>query len=278
MESSLRARRIVVLAAALLCGTAPAEPASAQQRVVLRIRPPVGDTLRMQLEQRFELTAADARGVPAGAMSGSIWVWTRAVPLRRVGSTTEILSVTDSVRVMPPSAAAWPLLRDARRALEGRTVRLTIAQNGEIEVSGGQRTGVVASRVGVDVPSVLPTEAVAPGESWKRDITVPLSATERETALVRARLRLDSLSSDGGTAYMFVRGDVWHDHAQHSTLVHGNVTGTLVGTIELDRRLGWITASRTALAIESLVQRTGEAPMRLKVRVTQSLRALVQDQ
>lgn len=265
---------IVGLGVVVSTGVAVA-PAAAQRGVVLRIRPPLGDTLRMQLEQQFDMSTEDAAGAPTGGMSGSMRIWTRAVPLRRVGSSTDVLSVTDSVSVVPPSAAMWQPLRNAKRELEGRTVRLTIAEDGEMTLSGGEHSGVVASGVGLDLPSVLPRTAVRVGQSWTRNITVPLSVTERETAMVRTTLRLDSLGRDGGMAYLSMRGVVSHDHAQHSSAMHGSVTGTLVGTIELDRRLGWITGSRTALAITSLMKPAGKAPVHLRVRVTQLLRALV---
>lgn len=235
----------------------------------------MGDTLRMELEQQFDMTTEDAGGAALGTMSGSMRLWTRAVVLRRTGSTTDLLSVTDSVQILPPSAASLPPLRDAKRALEGRSVRLRMGQDGEITVGGGGPGGAVAPGVRADMPAVLPTDAVLVGESWTRDIMVPLSATDRETAMVHTTMRVDSLSRDGGIAYLSLHGDVSHDHAQHSAAMRGNVTGTLVGTIEIDRRLGWITSSHTILAVTSLVKSTGKPPMHVKVRVTQSLRALV---
>lgn len=250
-------------------------PAGAQQRVILRIKPPVGDTLKMELEQHFDVTTENAAGKQSGSMSGTMWLWTHAVALRRVGNATDLLSVTDSVTVLPPSAALLPVVRDAKRALEGRTVRLRIAEDGEMTVSGGGHGGVVTSGVGADMQGVLPTAAVTVGDSWTRDIMVPLSATERETAKVHTTLKLDSLSRDGGVAYLSLRGDVTHDHAQHSAVMHGRVTGTLAGTIAIDRRLGWITSSHTVLSIMSVMKSDGKPPMQLRMRVTQSLRALV---
>lgn len=269
-------RRIAAVVTILTAVVCLAGPLQAQQKITLRIRPPVGDTLRMELEQRFEMAQEDASGTPTGSMSGMMRVWTRAVVLRRMGTATDLLSVTDSVRVLPPSAASLPALRDAKRALEGRTVRLQISQNGEITVAGGARSAGTPAGVGTDVPAVLPTEPVAVGQSWTRNIMVPLSATDRETARVHTTLRLDSLSRDGGVAYLSLNGDVTHDHAQHSTVMSGNVTGTLVGTIEIDRRMGWITSSQTVLAVMSIVKSDGRPPVHLRVRITQSLRALVE--
>lgn len=275
MHHRNRVQRATAVLLAVTAALLLARPVQAQQKIILRIKPPVGDTLRMELEQNFDVTREGAAGKQSGSMSGSMSVWTHAVVLRRVGTATDLLSVTDSVTVLPPSAALLPVLRDAKRALEGRTVRLRIAQDGEMTVAGGNRGGVGTSGVGTDMPAVLPADAVAVGDSWTRDITVPLSATERETAQVHTTLKLDSLSRDGGVAYLSLRGDVTHDHAQHSAVMRGRVTGTLVGTIAIDRRLGWITSSRTILAIMSVVRPQGKPPMYLKIRVTQLLRALV---
>lgn len=278
MRAGAGIRRVAVVVVILTAVVSLAGPLQAQQKVTLRIRPPVGDTLRMELEQQFEMSREDAPGTTTGSMSGLMRVWTRAVVLSRVagGSATDLISVTDSVRLFPPSAASLPPLRDAKRALEGRTVRLQIAQDGEMTVAGGARGAGTSAGVGTDMPAVLPTEPVAVGELWTRDITVPLSATERETARVHTTLRLDSLSRDGGIAYLSLKGDVTHDHAQHSTVMRGNVTGTLTGTIEIDRRMGWITNSRTILAIMSVVKSDGRPPVHLRVRITQSLHALVE--
>lgn len=72
---SRKLSRVVSIAVAS-CLTAM--PAMAQ-RVTLKIAPPEGDTLRMQLEQRFEMQS----GEPAEVMSGAMRVWTHAIVLHR---------------------------------------------------------------------------------------------------------------------------------------------------------------------------------------------------
>ena len=159
------------------------------QSVTLRIAPPAGDTLRMQLEQRFEMESGD----PPETMTGEMRVWTRAIVLRRVSRYTDLLSVTDSVRVYPSNVALRPL-REAQRALEGRTVRLRVDESGGMNVETGPEA---VFGVGTQMPSMLPVHPVAVGGTWVRDMRVPLSTTGPSTADVRTTFRLDSLAGHG---------------------------------------------------------------------------------
>lgn len=254
----------------LLCQARPAEA----QRVVLRIRPPIGDTLRMQMEQRFEMT-----GDNGTAVSGLVAIWTHAVPLRRHGGATEIVSVTDSVVVTPPAAASLPPLQGVKRALEGRTVHLRIKPDGELTLRTG---GAGAAPSGfADMAAVLPAGPVGAGATWTRALRVPLATSGESTALVHTRLRLDSLGAGGAVAYLSLHGEFTHDHARdhpgHPPHARGKVTGTIAGTMQLDRRLGWITDSRTTITLDSVLEPPGKRPVHIWMRVSQWLRAIAGD-
>lgn len=273
-------RRVVLLAligiaaaAAVAAVTAPR--LHAQQRVTLRIRPPVGDTLRMEMEQQFDIASEDTGANGGGApmeMTGALLVWTRAAVLGRKGTSTELVSITDSVVAQPPSAATLPPLRDAKRALEGRTVHLRVAEDGELTVANhGSNTAI---GMGATMPSVLPASPVRIGETWTRDLRVPLSTTRNAVALVRTTFRLDSLGNDGAIAYVSLHGDVSHDHAEDHRGMTGRTTGTLTGTLQVDRRLAWITDSRTTVTLTSVVAPDGRAPRHMRMLVTQRIHAL----
>ncbi|HEV2643126.1 MAG TPA: hypothetical protein VGT98_10480 [Candidatus Elarobacter sp.] len=255
-------RRVVSVVVGLAIGASPA----AAQRVTLRVHPPIGDTLHMELQQQFDMQAMDGGGSP---MSGTLRVWTHSVPLRRSGTSTEVLSVTDSVVVTPPSAASLRPLREAKRALEGRTVHLRVEENGEMIVGRNDGTSAPAQ-----LPSVLPHGPVVVGESWTRDLRVPLSTTGTSTALARTTFRLDSLGHDGVVAFVSMRGDVSHDHAEDGNGATGQTTGTLTGTMQIDRRLSWITDSRMRMSLTSDVRTPGRAPARVRMQITQMLRTL----
>lgn len=266
-------RRAILLGGALVAASvASAMPRSAgAQRVTLRIHPPVGDTLRMAMQQQFDLAPEDSTGAVERSMTGALLVWTHAVVLGRSGATTDLVSITDSVVVQPPSAAALPPLRDAKRALEGRSVHMRVSEDGELTI---ERRGGEALGLGPNMPSLLPSAAVRVGESWTRELQVPLSTTRNAVARVHTTFRLDSLSEGGGVAYVSLRGDVSHDHAEDRGGMTGRTTGTLTGTLQVDRRLGWITDSRMTVTLLSTAAPAGRPPTRLHVRIAQSIRAL----
>lgn len=271
VRTALRAVAVLALAGIAL-GISP-HVARAQQRVTLRIRPPVGDTLRMAMQQEFDIESEDSTGATQGVMTGALLIWTRAVVLDRKGPTTELVSITDSVVVQPPSAAALKPLREAKAALEGRRVHMRIAEDGELSVArsaGGQLA------LGVDMPSVLPKSGVRVGESWTRELRVPLSTTRNAVALVHTTFRLDSLDANGGVAYVSLHGDVSHDHADDHDGMTGRTTGTLTGMLQVDRRLAWITDSRMTVSLVSTAAPAGRAPRRMRARVTQVIHALPQ--
>ncbi len=261
----MRSRAAFILAAFMLCSV-PGGLLSAQ-RVTLRIAPPEGDTLRMQLDQKFEMASGD----PAEFMSGSMKVWTRAIVLRRSHGFTDLLSVTDSVRLFP---ASLPLrqLREAQRALEGKIVHLRVDPRGGMSVGSGPDAVYGAGSM---MPAMLPEHPVSVGQSWTRDMRVPLSATGSSTADVHTTFRLDSLSDHGAVAYISFRGAVSHDHSQDGTGTTGRTVGTLYGTMEVDRRLWWITDSEMVVSVVSDVQPPNRPAIHARMRVTQTLRALV---
>lgn len=252
-------------AVALLAVGVAAAPAAAQRQVTLRVRPPIGDTLYVELDQRFDMEPMGRTRTPA--MTGELRVWSHTVALRRTGTSTDVLSVTDSVLVTPPSAAMLRPLQAAKHALEGRTVRLRIAENGELLV-GGTDSG----SAGTQLPAVLPYGPVHVGDSWTRDLRVPLSTTGTSTALVRTRFRFDSLGHDGAVAFVSMHGDVSHNHAEDAGDATGQTTGTLTGTMQLDRRLSWVTDSRMRLLLTSDVAAPGRAITHRRMLITQVLR------
>ncbi len=239
----------------------------AAQHITLRIAPPVGDTLRMQLEQKFEMLS----GEPAEMTTGAMKVWTHAIVLKRSHGSTDLLSVTDSVRVYPSTVSLRPL-RDAQRALEGRIVHLRVDPNGGMRVGSGPDA---AYGGGTTMPAMLPAHQVSVGGLWTRDMRVPLSATGSSTAEVHTTFRLDSLTDHGAVGYISFRRAVSHDHAEDGSGATGKTVGTLSGSMQVDRRLYWITDSQMVVNVVSDVQPLNRPPVHARMRVTQSLRALV---
>jgi len=78
-----------------------------------------------------------------------------------------------------------------------------------------------------------------------------------------------------------LRGTLSRDGAADSTQ-HGltvAMTGAVVGSMVIDRRRGWLTDAHTTLTVRSTVAPrpgagAGARPMKLRMKVTQWLRAL----
>jgi hypothetical protein len=54
-----------------------------------------------------------------------------------------------------------------------------------------------------------------------------------------------------------------------------DMTGTVSGSVTVDRRRGWITDARTLITVRSLVFASkGGSPIRVRTRITQWMRVL----
>jgi len=245
---------------------------SEAQAITLRIRPHLGDTLRMKMEQRVEICGDSAdKDVPM--IKASMQVYTRAVVEKATATGTELVSITDSVRVAPMAATVVPLFAQTKRALEGKTVHLKVALDGGISIEGSPTDAKLAA---VQLPALLPDGPVTPGTEWTRDLVVPVSATHASTGVVHVTLRLDSIAPDGVVAYLSMHGTFSHTHPQQTEGgPRDATTGTISGTIEIDRRLEWMTDSHILVSLLSTVRQPGEAePTRVHMKVTQSMRAM----
>lgn len=266
--------RALGLCVALLLLAAPAVHA---QAIALRVQPSVGDTMRMRMEQRVEMTDMTPRpGTQLREMVATVSIFTRAVALARSARGTEMLSVTDSVTVAPAAAAESPMFADVKRALQGKSVRLAVAPDGAITVGDAAVATGVRAALG-QTPAMLPAAPVLPGDSWTRTMQIPVGTAVGAVADVRAVFRFDSLAARGDVAYLSLRGTLAHGPSlAHTPGAHTDVvSGTVAATIELDRRLAWITSSRTELDLTADVPMAGQPkPSRVRMKITQSLRAV----
>jgi hypothetical protein len=89
--------------------------------------------------------------------------------------------------------------------------------------------------------------------------------------LVRATFQLDSLGRNGDIAYITMRGTLSHDHRDGS---NSELEGFMTGSLQLDRRLAWITDSRAEIDVTTMFRApAGADAMRVRTRVTQLLKA-----
>jgi hypothetical protein len=253
------------------------------QPVMLQIRPHIGDTLRMHLSQTVEMTGTTtgARTDPVRSMTTSIEVFTRAIAQRSTSSGTLMQTITDSVAMNPASPTALAELR--RRAMQGRRVLLKVSTDGAMELVDDGDANSELRHIFGEMPAVLSRSSVSIGDKWTREMQIPLSSEPGAVGSVRATFRLDSLGRNGDIAYISMRGTMSRINTPGAAPAGPGygTTGQLTGTIQIDRRLGWITDSRSSIIVRSTIAanpvREGEAeraPMQVRTKITQWIRAM----
>ena len=281
----VRGRFLLSLAVASTQGAAFAAAARAQG-VVLEIRPRVGDTLHLRLDQQTELTGK-RRG--AGGETGSTTVITtmrifsRAIIEKSVPTATIVRAVTDSVRLTTTDETARSASGDTERRLAGRSMQLRIAPNGTVSVVDSasdaprELTNVVAL-----MPGALPTGPVEVGYTWAREMPLPGGSKVvpggAASGWLHAKFRLDSLGRRGALAFISMRGEMAADPDAAGAVVGASVIekGVVNGTMVVDRRRGWLTESRFSIVVHSLVRLpgSGDTVMRVETRVTQRMKTV----
>lgn len=276
----MRVRRagLAVLAVVFFAQSAPG------QTVLLQIRPHIGDTLRMHLTQTVDLSGTSRRGgrdSATGSMTTSIEVFTRAIAYQWTSGGTLMQSITDSVAMIPASPGSLADLR--RRTMQAKRVWVRVSTDGAMEIVNDDDPNSELRHIFGEMPAMLARGAVAVGEKWTREMQIPLSGDPGAMGQVRATFRLDSLGANGDVAYISMHGTMSRaDTPVAPTAGAGYATsGTLSGTIQIDRRLGWITDSKSSIVVRSTIAaapaRKGEpqgAPMQVRTKITQWIRAM----
>jgi hypothetical protein len=183
--------------------------------VLLRIKPRVGDTLRMRLEEEVETTGTTRMG----NADTSVTVRERRLLLSRTvvqasddGGTT-VLNITDSVALSTTGGRRGALPESLRRQLQGKRVRMRVTPQGAAYVlDNPDNLSSDLTSLLAQMPATLPDGAVAVGDTWSQDMRVPLPGDPTSTgSIVHATFRLDSLGRGGSTAYISVRGALSRD-------------------------------------------------------------------
>ena len=252
------------------------------QAVLLQIRPHIGDTLRMHLSQTVEMTGT-TRGARTDSMRSmtSIEVFTRAIAQQWTSTGTLMQAITDSVAISPASEASLADLK--RRAMQSKRVWIRVSTDGAMELVYDADPNSELRHIFGEMPAVLARNSVSVGEKWTREMQIPLSSEPGAVGAVRATFQLDSLGKNGDIAYISMRGTMSRINTP-SVAPAGpgyGTTGELSGTIKIDRRLGWITDSKSSIIVRSTIatnpSRKGEAerpPMQVRTKITQWIRVM----
>ncbi len=250
--------------------------------MLLQIRPHIGDTLRMHLSQTVEMrgTRSNNRRDTTSMMT-SFEVFTRAIAQRWTPSGTLMQTITDSVAMSPASAESLADLR--RRAMQASPVWIRVSTDGAMEmVDDGDPNSELRQLFG-EMPAMLARTAVTIGGKWSREMQIPLSSEPGAEGSVRATFRLDSLGRNGDVAFISLRGSIARINTPGVAPAGPGygTSGQLFGTIQIDRRLGWITDSKSTIIVRSTIvaaqRRDGEpeaAPIHVLTKITQWIRAM----
>jgi len=270
--------RQTVLVFSLVCANA-----ALAQPVLLQIRPHIGDTLRMHLSQTVEMTGTTrgARTDSVRSMTTSIEVFTRAIAQQWTSNGTLMQTITDSVAMNPTSAASLEDLK--RRAMQAKKVWLRVSTDGAMELVDDSDPNSELRHIFGEMPPVLSRSAVSVGDKWTREMQIPLSSEPGAVGAVRATFHLDSLGKNGDIAYISMRGTMSRINTAGAAPAGPGygTTGQLAGTIQINRRLGWITDSKSSIIVRSSIAANpsgkGEAeraPMQVRTKITQWIRAM----
>jgi len=280
--------------------------------MTLIVRPRVGDTLRLQMEQTIEMSGrrTESSVPPVGSGAGidgrraggnmppaskspeygprraraslhvtKLVMYAHSLVEASDLSSTTLLATTDSMAMWAGPAAEQGRLEMLPLPADGRQVRVRVTPDGAMRVSDPPPGAMELGATLASMPALLPDNAVRVGERWVRDImlpSLPLSGY-RADGVVRTRFRLDSLTQRGRNAWISMDGELRRDGAARELPVGTRVitAGTVRGTMVLDRLRAWIVDARTVIDVQSEVT-PGPAeaaqPMLLDLRIVQRIR------
>lgn len=272
--------------------------------VSLIVRPRVGDTLQLHVEQTVTVSGRRVDGprssVPpvlqgkrgaspapdygprldrATARVSHVQLYAHSLVEASDLHETTLLATTDSVSMW--SGAAGEIEQPVSLPVSGgnRQVRVVVTPDGAMRVGDPGPADAALGATLASVPGLLPDGPVRVGSEWQRQMqlpSLPIGAYRAE-GVVQARLRLDSLSRGERHAFITVVGMLRRDGAARELPAGTRVitAGTLRGTMVVDRQRAWITDARTVMDVQSEVA-PGPAsvgtPMLLDLRIEQRVR------
>lgn len=266
-----------VLAAVAICATR-----SAAQTVTLRVKPHVGDTLRMRLDQQSEMTGVrrTATGEASAMVINNMKMFSRAIVEAASDAGTTVLAVTDSVLLSSTDDRTRASAAQVEQKIRGQRIRFRVAPDGTVGMveSNDGAPREIAQVVSL-MPAAFPKGPIKVGESWIREMPLPVGSQlgAQLSGKLHVTFRFDSLTHGGDWAYVSMRGEVepatGPGAASAATLDKGLVTGTML----VDQRRGWLTESWFSIVVSSTmkaVAASGIASTRMQMRITQHMHTM----
>lgn len=273
-------RRLTVSAAFV----ASIVPLAGAQSVLLQIKPKVGDTLRLRIEQEMEISGVGkVRDADTTiTMRSSLLMLSRSVVVESDNEGTTVKSITDSVAVdmgaTDPRIASWT--DQARRSLQGKEVRVRFSREGSgTVVEADPDIPRDLHSVFSQLPATFPRQQVTVGSTWKQRIPIPDTGPGQVAGTLEAVFRLDSLTRRGKLAHISMRGTLTRDSTAGP--IRGGarmtMTGTVTGYMVLDRGRGWVTDASTEMSMRSHFAQppgSGLQPVKMQMRLLQRQRTM----
>ena len=266
-----------VLAAVAICATR-----SAAQTVTLRVKPHVGDTLRMRLDQQSEMTGVrqTATGEASAMVINSMKMFSRAIVESATDAGTTVLAITDSLLLSSTDDRTRATAAQVEQKIRGQRIGFRVAPDGTVGMveSNDGAPREIAQVVSL-MPAAFPKGPIKVGESWIREMPLPVGSQlgAQLSGKLHVTFRFDSLTHGGDWAYVSMRGEVepatGPGAASTATLDKGLVTGTML----VDQRRGWLTESWFSIVVSSTmkaVAASGIASTRMQMRITQHMHTM----
>ena len=266
-----------VLAALAICATQ-----SAAQTVTLRVKPHVGDTLRMRLDQQSEMTGVrrTATGEASAMVINSMKMFSRAIVESATDAGTTLLAITDSLLLSSTDDRTRATAAQVEQRIRGQRIWFRVAPDGTVGMveSNDGAPREIAQVVSL-MPAAFPKGPIKVGESWIREMPLPVGSQlgAQLSGKLHVTFRFDSLTHGGDWAYVSMRGEVepatGPGAASAATLDKGLVTGTML----VDQRRGWLTESWFSIVVSSTmkaVAASGIASTRMQMRITQHMHTM----
>jgi hypothetical protein len=261
-----------------VCALASFAHSASAQKILLQIKPHVGDTIKMHLTQTVEMSGTrwNRSSDSTKKMTTSTEVFSRAVPFQWTPGGTLIHAITDSVTAGPRKTGASPIPSPAV---------LRVAPDGAIEVVDDGDPSSEIRHMFAEMPSMLPRKEVSVGEKWSKEMRIPLSGDPGAEGTVKATLQLDSLSRNAEIAFISIHGTIsrFTDPDRRAMSSAYRTSGTFTGSLQINRALGWITDARSVISVRSEIaddrvpsaQSNGK-PLQIQTKVSVWTRAVKQ--
>lgn len=269
------ASRILRLSTTIGAALTLCAPPAFAQKILLQIKPHVGDTIKTHLTQTLEMSGGRSNEPvdSTKTVTMTMEVFSRAVPFQWTSGGTLIHAITDSITSTRPRKPVLPA-----------PAVLRVASDGAIEVVDDGDPHSEIRNLFAEMPSMLPRKAVPLGDKWSEQMRIPIGDHGEGEGTVRASFRFDSLSRSGEIAFISIRGTISHFAGAALPIPGGaRTSGTFTGAIQINRALGWITDAKSVITVRSeipdeatQVARKPGRPLKIETRVSVWSRAVKQ--